>query len=198
MYKNNNIRLIVVMLFCALIYFNNAMAKDCYEKSPNFVALKDKYYDLDTTKELTRADKTKLNKLFDKIEGKWEGDLTVTECTGPDRAPRKKIINGSIVVKIKPGTNDNFLIAAKKSYPDNTIKYDGIEILGDMKIFDFDFLNDNELVFTERNVMKNNNGIPRYVENIYEIRFNRRSLVLIREYYSHGVFVSEEKWSLQQ
>lgn len=196
MYNKSNISLIITMLLSMLIYTKNVSAKDCYEKSPNLTTLKDKYYDVDTVKVLSDIEKTKLENLFDKIKGKWEGESTYTECKGPDRAPRKESKNSAIVVKIKSNSIDNLLIVAKKSYPNNITKYDGLELLGDLRISEFNFLNDNSLVFSERAFKKNDNGSSRFVETIYEITFNRKSLILIRNYYSNGVFVAEEKWSM--
>jgi len=196
MYKKYNISLIVTILFSLLIHTNNAIAKDCYEKSPNLINLKEKYYDIDTVKNLSDIEKTKLNNLFNRIKGEWEGESTYTECSGPDSAPRKKSVHASISVKIKSNSNDNLLMVAKKSYLNNIIKYDGLELLGDLRIFEFNFLSDNNLVFSERALKKNNNGSTRNIETIYEITLDGKSLIIVRNYYTNGVFVAEDKWSV--
>lgn len=196
MYKNYNISLVTTMLFSMLIYTNAVTAMECYEKSPNLIILKDKYFDIDSVKTLSDEEKSKLNSLFDRIQGEWKGESTYTECTGPDRDPRKKSTNATITVKIKSNSNDNLLMVAKKSYINNTTKYDGLELLGDLRIFEFNFLNDNSLVFSERAIKKNNNGSNRNIETIYKIIFNRKSLIVVRSYYSNGVFIAEEKWSM--
>lgn len=196
MYIKSNISLIITLLLSMFIYTTNVTAMDCYEKSPNFISLKDKYYDVETVKVLSDIEKIKLENLFDNIKGKWEGESTYTDCTGPDRAPRKKIKKAAIDVKIKSNSNDSLLIVAKKSYPNNITKYDGLELLGDIRIFEFNFLNDNNLFFSERAFKKNDNGSSRHTETIYKITFKRKSLILVRNYYSNGVLVAEDKWSV--
>lgn len=196
MYKKYNISLITIIIFSTSFFTNNVSAMNCYEKSPNLITLKDKYYNIDTAKIISYSETTKLNNLFDKIIGKWEGKSIFTECTGPDRAPRKKTTTASIIVKIKSNSNDNLLMVAKKSYPNNVIRYDGLELLGDLRIFEFNFLTDNNVIFSERAIKKNENKSSRYIETIYEIKFVRKSLTLVRSYYTSGVLVSEEKWSM--
>lgn len=195
MYTTLKISLIASILLSTLIFSNDIVAKDCYEKSPNLISLKDKYYDIDVIKKLSDDDKTKLNTLFDKIEGKWKGESSYSECKGPDRAP--KIVSKSFTIEssIKLDSNSNLIISAKKSYSNNVTKREVITLLGNLRIFELK-LSKNTLIFSERARLRNVNKSSRMVETIYEITLNSNSLIFIRSYYSNGVFVAEEKWSM--
>lgn len=196
MCKKYNINLIITILLSMLLYTNNVAATKCYEKSPNLISLKDKYYNLETIKILTAEEKTKLNTLFDKIEGEWKGDLIHIECKGPDSAPRRRSKTASIESIIKLKSNNNVTFSANKSYTNNVTRNEILTLLGDLRIFELEFLNMNSIVFSERGRKKNVTKGSRLTETIYKITLNHDSLIFVRSYYSYGVFVAEEKWSM--
>ena len=196
MCKKYNINLIITILLSMLFYTNNVAASKCYEKSPNLINLKDKYYNVEAVKILTAEEKTKLNNLFDKIEGKWKGDLILIECKGPDRAPRRRSKTASIESIIKLKSNNNVTISAIKSYTNNVTKTETLTLLGNLRIFELDFLNKNSVIFSERGRRKNVNKGSRLTETIYKVTLKHDSLIFVRSYYSYGVFVAEEKWSM--
>ena len=196
MYNKSYINITASILISMLVLSSNVVAKDCYEKSPNLIKLKDKYYDIEETKNLSGDEKSKLNFLFDKIEGKWEGESSYSECKGPDRAPSKEYKTFTVASTIKLNSNNDLMISANKSYSNNITRHEVITLLGKVRIFELAFLNNTSVLFSERALRKNINGGVHNVETIYEITFNNNSLIFVRSYYSNGVFVAEEKWSM--
>lgn len=124
------------------------------------------------------------------------GESSYSECKGPDRAPRKESKTFTVASTFKLDSNNNLSISANKSYSNNITKHEVLSLLGNLRIFDLELSNNNNLVFSERALRKNVNKSSRLVETIYEITLNSKSLIFVRSYYSNGVFVAEEKWSM--
>lgn len=140
-----------ILILSTLICANQAIAKDCYEKSPNWTASDDTYYDLDKTVTLTNEEQNKVNNLFNKVTGKWKGNITYIECRGPDSAPETKMRKGLVTAQIKSATKNSLAIEAHFNYIKDRIKQsESIELLGNSPVFTFKFIDDDHLSFSEK------------------------------------------------
>lgn len=196
MNKLSKLNVSITLIISMLVYVNSVTAKDCYEKSPNLITKKDEYYNLDATKTLSNEEKDKLDNLFRSIEGKWKGESVEIECKGPDRAPVKKYKNSTIATNIRLNSNSSLKIKADAHYVQEKVtRLKNLNLLGDSHIFELEFTNNNNVIFSERyriSLPKNS----RLVETIYDIKLNRNSLLILRSYYTNGVYTGEEKWSM--
>ncbi len=105
-----------ILMLSIVIYANNAIAKSCYEASPNLTNQDKEYFDLEETKTLSNQERKKLNDFFRVITGKWKGGSINIECKGPDSAPRKTIKKATITAKSILASNGNLIITARKNY----------------------------------------------------------------------------------
>jgi hypothetical protein len=159
--------IIAILIFSTLICANHAVAKDCYETSPNLINSNDAYYDLDKTKTLTNEEKNQVNNLFRKISGQWKGSATYTECKGPDNAPRTTARNATLTLKAKQTSTSSLTIHAIKKYAQERVKRsDNLTLLGSSSIFGFGFIDDNHLIFSEKHRRMSKNQKPKITKDM--------------------------------
>ena len=196
MYKITKLKLIVSLILSLLIYASNVAAKDCYEKSPNLIAKQDADYNLEAIKTLSDDEKDKLTNIYRNIEGTWKGESVEIDCRGPDRNPVKKYKNSTVVTDIKLNSDGNLKIRADTYYiEDKVTRLKNLKLLGDSNIYELEFISDNNFFFSER-YRRSDPKFSRLVETIYEIKLNRNSLLILRSYYTNGVYTGEERWTL--
>lgn len=94
----------------------NAVARECYEKSPGYVRLNDEYFNVEDNKDLTDKEKTKLASLYSSLEGKWKGEFSKTGCTGPDNDPLMSYENATLVSEIGIDSNGNLIVNAAMKF----------------------------------------------------------------------------------
>ena len=188
---------IAVLIFGISSFGNNVHALSCYEKSPNYVNLADEYFNLESPRYLSDKDKEMLNTLYSKIEGKWEGELQEIECKGPDSNPRMEYDNYELNAEISPTSNAGLTIRAEKYNVTQKIrKGTTVTLLNNTPTFEFNFVTDDHLIFSDRYRRRNVNGSSRLNEYIHEIKINGNTLEIKISLYVNGVHVSEEIWTL--
>jgi hypothetical protein len=186
-----------LLVFSVLSYSQAVAARDCYVKSPNLEKLQDEYFNLETNTVITDEDKAAMEKIFKIIDGKLEGESKSTECKGPDRAPRKEYSSSVMTADARLTSDSDLAISATKNYTQNKmIRHENLILPGNMRIFEIEILNDNGVTLSERSRRMNANDASRLVETIYEIIIDENSVTLTRSYYTNGVFVGDEVWSM--
>ncbi|PCI59042.1 MAG: hypothetical protein COB34_04065 [Methylophilaceae bacterium] len=140
-----------ILILSTLLCANHAVAKGCYEPSPNLSDAKNEYYNLDQTTILSTDKKQQVNNLFRSMGGKWKGKATYTECRGPDSAPRTEIRHAILTLNAKQTSTTSLTIHAKKHYKQERIKkLENLALLGASPVFEFEFIDDSHLIFSER------------------------------------------------
>lgn len=193
-----------VVFLIALFSLSSVQALTCYEKSPNYIALGDAYFDVEDNLILTSQDEKAAKSLLKTLKGKWRGHIVETECTGPDRSPEEK--TKQIDVKAKWFTSSTSLLALNlnKKYlegEDVKIGYTKggkLELLNKDTIFDFT-ISGNQINATEkqrRNFDDRSNS--RLVEIFSSIIVGENSVMIELTHYSNGVYVLKQLINLEK
>ena len=77
-----------------------AMALECYSESPT-LAEAENIFEHKPPTELTRKQQKQLKKLFDKLEGEWEGREVSFDCVGSETNARKRILNKTLTIDVE-------------------------------------------------------------------------------------------------
>ncbi len=143
--------IVVIATLALLSNFAYADYAVCYEPSPNLSTFGDAYYDLENTSVLSEEDKNRINAFFNALTGNWKGEARTIECRGPDSAPQMKSNDAIITAQAQMNSTIALSINASKHYVEQGIKKsDPVSLLGNTSVFDFEFADDNHLVFSEK------------------------------------------------
>lgn len=143
--------LLTALLLNTVFFANYAVASECYEPSPNLETLGEKYYDFDNIKTFSSEEKDKLTTFFNNLSGKWKGKSILIDCFGPDDAPEKKYRNAIIKSNHQRNANGSLTINVnQKMVEDNVNLSENITILEPSNIFEFEFISDNHLTYSEK------------------------------------------------
>lgn len=194
-----------LLMTTLLAFTHHAAASECYDASPNLTSLGDQYYDFDQFKTFSNDEQDQLNAFFKRLSGKWEGHSIIIDCFGPDTDPEKKVKNATIKAKNKAHQKNSLQIKyTQRIIEDRVNKSELMTLLDNNSVFEFTFLSDNHLAFSEKyrkgNYVKGKKKKSyrnRLVETIYEVKLNGDVFTLFRSYYSNGVYTGEEKWTLR-
>lgn len=151
MYQTLNKNITAILLLGTIFFASHASATDCYALSPNLVDAEDKYYDLENTNTLSAKEKKSVNNFFRNLTGKWKGKATLTECSGPDSAPRIKTRHAVLTLKANLASNGSLSLSADKDYQKERVsRPENLALLSNAPLFEYEFINDNHFVFFER------------------------------------------------
>jgi len=109
-------RIGIAILLSTLLVSHFSFAASCYEKSPNYDLLGDKYFDLDNNVPLTDSDKRILNSSLRKLVGNWKGIGSTFECVGPERDPIAENNKFTLLAKIFTNSSDELHVDAEKQF----------------------------------------------------------------------------------
>ena len=200
MYTISKYKVALTLIFSTFFYINTVIAQDCHEKSPNFVAKNDAYYNLDAGKILSDEEKDKINNLFETItkewRGNWKGQSIEVECKGSDDALIKNFRNSKITTNFKLDSTNNLIVKAEAYFAEEKkIKLKTLKLLDDLNIFEIEFISKNNIVFSTR-YRRSESEHKQLIETIYKIKNTSKSLLIQRIYYTNAIYTGEEKWSL--
>lgn len=220
------------LLISTFMFSHSAIAKSCYEPSPNLTTQNDEYYNFDKVVELSNEDSKQLKALLKDLNRAWKGTSVQIECIGPDQAPEQLVKNIEIKAKTSLASNTRLTVFAdKNNITDRISSADNFTLPNLENTFFLKFKGNNTLVFSEKYRIANTKpqvkkevarstlstlvdklknkivtqkkkkpikrSSSRLIETIYEIEINNSSLMLLRSFYTNGVFTSEEKWLMQ-
>jgi hypothetical protein len=139
------------LLLSTFVFTNEVAASECYAPSPNLEKLGDKYYDFDDIKTFSDEEKDKLSRLFYNLSGKWKGKSIIVDCFGPDSAPEKKLKNAIIKTENQKNANGSLTINLNQKILEDRVNHsEVVTLLDPTNIFEFEFLSDNHLIFSEK------------------------------------------------
>lgn len=143
-----------------LAFSNSAVAKSCYEQSPNVANADDDYYNLDDTVKLSNDESNQLKTFFKRIRGNWKGEIVYSECRGPDRAPRIITKRATVTAKATLPSSQQVAINAQKHYTEARVKKpENFSLFNIKNIYAVAFPENNTLVFSER-YRRTNSYVP--------------------------------------
>lgn len=148
------------LFFSMMSFFSNAYATDCYSSSPNLENQKDAYYNLDDVEPLSNQEQNEISGFLKKITGKYKGNITFIDCIGSDSAPETLTRKAKVVVENYQSNNGTLTFNAKINDTKNRIKSaDSFTLFGDVPVFDYQLIDENHIVFSEkfRRTNKNKN-----------------------------------------
>ena len=178
---------------------NNVYAMACYEKSPHLVAQQDRYFTQDSYVVLSDDDKAVLNNLFNKLNGKWEGDSTHTVCSGPDSAPRQETQHATVNAEVSAGTNVSISMLAEINYTEDKIaRHQSINLSGNAGFYQLKIIGTDHVTISEKYRRSNINASSRLIETIFDIALEGDSFMMTISYYTNGVLTGVDRWSLHQ
>jgi len=186
----------IIFLLSLFAISTNAVAVNCYEKSPSLVSLGDEYFGKVVDREITAKEKDKLKSLYRALSGKWEGRVIFSDCKGSEKAPRKQVKNSRASMEI---ADQSKLKISMKMYFEESDKNKQRtdKLLRNEKVLNFNFISSGHLEYTELMRIRNAEIGARLVENLYTINIeNDDTLTFSIIYYVNGVFIGDEKWSM--
>lgn len=151
MYQVLTKSIVTILLLSTAAFANLAAAEDCYAPSPNLIEAESDYYNLDNTSTLSPGEKQRVNSLFRTLAGKWKGKATLTECSGPDSAPRINTRHAVLTLKANLTSNGSLNLSADKDYQEERVnRPENLALLSNTPLFEYEFINDTHFVFFER------------------------------------------------
>lgn len=169
------------------ILLPNAHAIECNAESPNLKKQGDAYYDIKGPAPLSRSQKTKISRLFSRLDGEQlEGKGTFTECTGPERIARKLSRDETIKAEISNDTAGKITLRLEAYQIDKkTTRLETLRYFGNLNPHHISELtNDKLVVYTK--LRKNNI----FIEEITEFAFMSNSVSIEITRYIGGHFAS--------
>jgi len=112
----------IAILLSTLLISHLSFAASCYEQSPNYVSLGDKYYDIENNTPLTASDKKIVNTSLKKMVGNWEGKGTLFQCLGPESAPIAETKQFTLLAKVSTNSSNELHVDAEKYLLNEKIK----------------------------------------------------------------------------
>lgn len=187
----------VTVLTFSLSISDTAFALNCYQKSPSFKHLGEKYFDEDYI-QLSQAQRKQLSSLFKSLVGKWKGSIEEFECKGPDNSAHKIKHLGTAKAKISASKNSGLRIELEKSYQDERrLSSEVLKPFNKTIIRSID-LSKHRIHTSEtfRSPTDNNNSI--FIENSIFISLfeNKMAIELIR--YVNGHYISNAIMRLEK
>lgn len=202
-------------LLCISIAFP-ALATDCFQQSPGAIRQGENYYGLDNTTRLDDDTRDKLDSIYRKLQGTWQGSLQVSECLGTESRPRKNLRSYSLTTDISAGPDSSLLLKATRFDEEFRMRktLERVMLGKTTPTFDIQVNNSNQISFSEKYRLSNkprsreqpaagNISKPtrsplssRLVENRVTLRLDEHKLTIIIEQYINGIFVSAETWEL--
>jgi len=190
------------LLYIFITLFSIALsAATCNEESPNHKTEGDKYFDLNETPSLTRAQKNAIKSFIKPFTGKrLQGSATITVCVGPERIAKEKTTHEKLKAKISTLSDGQLLIKLdvynqdKKSTYNETLKYFGKQTSQEIKK-----LNENEIsiVSKYRKRRPGNSGSNAiFTEEIINLKSKKNTLTITVIRYTSGYFAIQHERKL--
>lgn len=187
----------IVTFLLIIVFSNKLMAFECLEKSPNLLNLKDDYYNLENGSALTNNEIDKLNGIYEDIDGRWEGEVNISECSGPDNAPVVNTQSFSLTADITANSSGRLFVAAEiYNKRDNISGGKNLDLLNSSNIMELKFFNKDHFSYSEKHRLSNANRSSRLVEHMFDVKRNGDSLAIELSVFVNGVFVTNEAWLL--
>jgi len=140
----------IAILMSALLASHVSFAASCYEQSPNYISLGDKYFDLDNHTPLTASDRKILNSSLKKMVGEWKGKGTVFQCIGPESAPIAENKQLTLSAKIFTNSSNELHIDVEKYFIDNkTNIFDHLFLFGATNRYQSVSITPNKIILVE-------------------------------------------------
>ncbi len=208
----------VFMVISTTVFSSAIAAQTCYEPSPFLSSAEDEYFNLDNTIQLTQQHTQLLTTFFKKMEGEWSGTSVETQCKGPDRAPRVETSHAEVHTVLTASSDGNLTLSTDLDLTEKNItRHQVIDILKGLSLFHIEFKSANHLIFSERHRLatkfNSNQNISnvanlsteetiikrsRHIETIFDIKLMASQLIFKRAYYSNGVYVGDEVWTVKK
>ena len=178
---------------------NTSMALECYEKSPQFLKLDDKYFDLDRTIELSKKEKDAIDSFYSMLKGRWRGEISVSECEGPEEEPELVLKEGRVEAEISNQGNGVLEVKSDIDFRiDRSTSTRTKKTIGWERIYTLDSISRDRLVFSERYRQNAIGAGALFVENVFELIRQGRSLNFTQTIYYGGIYSIQEKWTLNK
>jgi len=100
---------LVSILATALPPLTDAHAYDCFEKSPSYANGQSPFENM-VVRDLSRVEQDYLERLFESLTGRWQGEAADVECKGRMDSPSVKRTEYTAAVKIKRDRKGNIRI----------------------------------------------------------------------------------------
>ncbi len=196
------------MLLSALLASHSSFATSCYEESPNYVLLGDKYYDLDNSKPLTADDKKRINVIVKNLAGNWKGTGSTFQCIGSELNPAVKNEPLILTAKLSTNSSNELHIDIEKYHVDEKFKSDEHPFyFGNANSYQSVSVTANKIVIEERlrhaimqvksNIgKKDQKNFNQFYEMLHSIEHGEKHFNYTLRKYINGRLAIEERWKL--
>jgi len=191
-----------------LLTSHSSFATSCYEMSPNYRALGDKYYDLNNSVTLTAHDKKTLNATLKKLVGHWKGKGSIFQCIGSELNPIVKNEALILTAKITTNVSNELHIDIEKYHVDDKFKSnDHLFYFGNVGNYRSVLITPNKIGVEERfrqstikvkpNAdIKGQKNFKQFHEILSSIEHDKNHVNYISRRYINGRLATEERWTL--
>lgn len=188
---NNTIVLLSLWLLMPM-----AQAQQCFEPSPNFMALGDAYFNINDAEELNGENPAV--QFLQTLEDEWRGSVDEIECYGSDENPRLEERKADVTADISQSSSALLVADLTKTYRHGTVSGDKVFLLDKTSVFNMQALK-NEVRATERLRRVWANSGSQLIEIFSTIRLVTDDQLFIDwQMYSNGVFVFSQTMDLQR
>lgn len=183
----------LLLALLGLVISNTALAAapGCYALSPHFDEFGDEYFDIEHDFKISPSEEKALKKYLKSLKGTWEGKSIETNCTGPDRAPKREVTKFTTSANIAISNRAEIRFSVKKKVlGSRTMKSDIIDLLVENAVFRLENQN-GVLSVAEKSRIPN-----RFAEYISTIERKGEKLHIELLLYINGVFVHSQVHTL--
>lgn len=156
LFTSSKISITIALLLSLFAFNSNVAAEACDAPSPNLISSSDEYYDFDKVKTFSNEEKDKLNRLFKRLSGKWQGKSIIVDCFGTGNSSKKQLKNAIINIDNQPDSTGSLTIKLNQKMIEDRINTSEVwTLLVPNNTFYLSFLTDNHLTFSEKYRRKN-------------------------------------------
>lgn len=187
-----------LMLFLMLMTSSGISQAQCFQPSPNLLAMGDRYYHQLQPHQWSSKDEKIKDALLDAAEDDWKGDYSESECFGSDKNPREVQRSASVkaeITKVMKGTLK--LSAWKKFAAEGKTESDVVQLFDERHVFTGD-VSKTSLRTAEVHAARLAGGGRRMDEILSTLEINGDQLTLTRKIYYNGYLGRVERYSLQR
>lgn len=187
------------------------LAQACFQQAPSLRAGDDPFKPTEPTR-LSSDGRKSVEKLFQKVKGRWAGDSQGYFCRGTESAPRKEADGYRIAMEATTkGSNELHITSAMVSkdnttsrteklrlfLSDNTLRVDRNDRGGEVKIVQLS-PGGSSIEFLHKVINSGAPGPAGFTEILRRIQVSATTLTIAYEVYLQGGLTSSSTWKLRK
>jgi len=189
----------LVLSLLMLLLSPAAQAFYCFEPSPVYLSLGERYFESENDRIKVQGNEKKLE-VLENLEGEWEGQLSEVICEGTEDKPEPYYREAEVEAEVRLSNTALLLMSLSKEYNSHYFEGDKVFLMNKGSMFSLR-INDHYATAHERE-RRGFGGIrhgSRFVEVFSEVFIHSADAITVEWLlFSNGVFVYSQRLTLER